>query len=43
VKDAIGSRRWAEMHALLEVNAPHYAWAILSTEELLAVFQDIPD
>ena len=41
VKDAIGSRSWDEMQATLEVNAPHYARAILSTDELLAAFQNI--
>src|SRR5262245_45271299 len=40
VKDAIGSRSWDEMKATLEVNAPHYAQAILATEELLAALQN---
>jgi len=43
VKDAIGSRSWDEMKATLEVNAPNYARAILSTEELLAAFQNMID
>jgi nicotinamidase-related amidase len=43
VKDAIGSRSWDEMKATLEVSAPNYARAILSTEELLASFQIIKD
>jgi nicotinamidase-related amidase len=43
VKDAIGSRSWDEMKATLEVSAPNYARAILSTEELLASFQKIND
>jgi nicotinamidase-related amidase len=41
LKDAIGSRSWDEMKATLEVNAPHYARAILSTDELLAAFQKV--
>jgi nicotinamidase-related amidase len=41
VKDAIGSRSWDEMKATLEVNAPNYARAMLSTDELLAAFQNI--
>jgi nicotinamidase-related amidase len=43
VKDAIGSRSWDEMNATLEVNAPNYAQAILSTAELLAAFQHMTD
>jgi nicotinamidase-related amidase len=39
VKDAIGSFSWDEMKATLELNAPHYARAIVSTEELIAAFQ----
>ncbi len=35
VKDAIGSYSWDEMKAMLEVNAPNYARAILSTEEVV--------
>jgi nicotinamidase-related amidase len=38
VKDAIGSRSWDEMKATLEVNAPNYARAIVSTQELIATF-----
>jgi nicotinamidase-related amidase len=41
VGDAIGSRSWDEMKATLEVNAPNYAQAILSTDELLAAFQNM--
>ena len=36
VKDAIGSYSWEEMNATLELNAPNYARAIVSTEELIA-------
>jgi nicotinamidase-related amidase len=43
VKDAIGSPSWDEMKATLEVSAPNYARAILSTEEVLASFQNIND
>lgn len=43
VKDAIGSRNWDEMKATLEVNAPNYAQAIPSTDELLAALQAIND
>jgi ureidoacrylate peracid hydrolase len=35
VKDAIGSYSWDEMKATLELNAPNYARAILSTKELI--------
>jgi nicotinamidase-related amidase len=41
VNDAIGSRSWDEMKATLEVNAPNYARAVLSTADLLAAFQAI--
>jgi ureidoacrylate peracid hydrolase len=41
VKDAVGSRSWDEMKATLEVNAPNYARAMLSMDELLAAFQNI--
>jgi nicotinamidase-related amidase len=43
VLDAIGSRSWDEMKATLEVSAPNYARAILSTDELLASFQAIAE
>ena len=43
VKDAIGSYSWDEMKATLEVNAPNYARAILSTEEVIASIQKIND
>jgi nicotinamidase-related amidase len=43
VRDAIGSRSWDEMKATLEVSAPNYARAILSTDELLASFQAIAE
>ena len=43
VKDAIGSRSWDEMKATLEVNAPNYARAILSTDELIAALQNIAE
>lgn len=36
VKDAIASLSWDEMKATLEVNAPLYANAIVSTEELIS-------
>ena len=36
VKDAIASLSWDEMKATLEVNAPLYADAIVSTEELIS-------
>jgi ureidoacrylate peracid hydrolase len=36
VKDAIAAFSWEEMKATIEVNAPSYATAILSTEELVA-------
>jgi len=41
VKDAIGSRSWDEMKATLEVNAPNYARAILSTAEVIASFENV--
>jgi nicotinamidase-related amidase len=41
VKDAIGSMSWDEMKATLEWNAPHYARAIVSTEEMIAALQKI--
>jgi ureidoacrylate peracid hydrolase len=41
VKDAIGGFSWDEMKATLDLNAPNYARAILSTEELIASFQRI--
>ena len=41
VKDAIGRRSWDEMKATLEVNAPNYARAMLSTDDLLTAFQNI--
>ena len=40
-KDAIGGFSWEEMKATLELNAPNYARAILSTEELLPAIQKI--
>ena len=43
VKDAIGGFSWDEMKATLELNAPNYARAILSTEELIAAIQNIND
>jgi ureidoacrylate peracid hydrolase len=43
VNDAIGSFSWDEMKATLELNAPNYARAILSTDELLASIQKITD
>ncbi len=43
VKDAIGGFSWDEMKATLELNAPNYARAILSTEELIAAIQKIND
>jgi len=36
VNDAIGSFGWEEMKATLEISAPNYARAILSTKELIA-------
>jgi nicotinamidase-related amidase len=39
VKDAIGSFSWEEMTATLELNAPNYARAILSTNEAIASLQ----
>jgi hypothetical protein len=42
-KDAIGSYSWDEMKATLELNAPNYARAILSTEELITSIQKIKD
>jgi nicotinamidase-related amidase len=36
VNDAIGSYSWDELKATLELNAPNYARAILSTKELIA-------
>jgi ureidoacrylate peracid hydrolase len=36
VKDAIASLSWDEMKATLEINAPAYANAIVSTEELIS-------
>jgi nicotinamidase-related amidase len=41
VQDAIGSYSWDEMKATLELNAPNYARAILSTKELIASIQKI--
>jgi ureidoacrylate peracid hydrolase len=35
VKDATASLTWEEMKATLEVNLPHYAAAIVTTDELL--------
>jgi nicotinamidase-related amidase len=35
-KDATGTARWEEWVATIEVNAPSFAHAILSTDELLA-------
>ena len=43
VKDAIGSYNWDEMKATLEVNAPNYARAILSTKDLIASIQKLND
>lgn len=40
VKDAIAGVGWDEMRATLELNAPNYARAILSTEEMLAAIGD---
>ena len=37
VNDVIGSYSWEEMKATLELNAPNYARAILSTDELDSV------
>ena len=34
VNDAIGSFRWDEMKATLEISAPNYARSILSTKDL---------
>lgn len=36
VKDATAALTWEEMKAALEVNLPHYASAIVTTDELLA-------
>ena len=36
VKDAIASLSWDEMKATLEINAPLYANAIVSTEDLIS-------
>jgi ureidoacrylate peracid hydrolase len=41
VKDAIGSYSWDEMKATLELNAPNYARAIVSTKELIASLEKI--
>ena len=41
VNDAIGSYSWDEMKATLEINAPNYARAILSTKELIASIHKI--
>ena len=41
VKDAIGSYSWDEMKATLEINAPNYARAILSTKEVVASIHKI--
>jgi ureidoacrylate peracid hydrolase len=35
IKDATASLTWEEMKATLEVNLPHYAVAIITTDELL--------
>jgi ureidoacrylate peracid hydrolase len=43
VKDAIGSYSWDEMKATLELNAPNYARAILSTDDLIAALQTITE
>jgi nicotinamidase-related amidase len=43
IKDAIGSYSWDEMRATLELNAPNYARAIVSTKELLASIERIND
>ncbi len=39
VSDAIGSYSWDEMKATLELNAPNYARAIVSTKELVSLIQ----
>jgi hypothetical protein len=41
--DASSWARWDEMKATLELNAPNYARAMLSTEELIAAIQKIKD
>ena len=41
VKDAVGSYSWDEMNATLELNAPNYARAIVSTDELIASIEKI--
>jgi ureidoacrylate peracid hydrolase len=41
VNDAIGSFSWDEMKATLEINAPHYARAILSTKDLIASLEKL--
>jgi nicotinamidase-related amidase len=43
VRDAIGSLSWDEMKATLEVNAPHYARTIPSTDDLIASLKTITD
>lgn len=43
VKDAIGSFSWDEMKATVELNAPNYARAVPSTEELVATIRAIDD
>jgi len=43
VKDAVGSYTWEEMKATLELNAPNYARAIVSTTELIASIKTIND
>ena len=40
VKDAIAGLGWDEMRATLELNAPNYARAILSAEEVVAAIRD---
>ena len=35
IKDATASLTWEEMKATLEVNLPHYAVAIITTDQLL--------
>lgn len=41
VRDAIGGYSWDEMKATLDLNAPNYARAILSTKELIPSIENV--